>query len=317
MSKVRLIKEYTAICNLSFRLFNVNILPESKDKRLGQVWELFIKGPKYTPHEGGVFKIILRIPTDYPFKAPWVDCEPKNLLHPCINSSGNMSMPLLWEEWSPAFLIVTVAFKVLDWIEFPQENFPANSDVHALYSNNNEEYVKLVQDHTANNNPNYSFSLHPTIVGETQPKEPFQFMLLPKDSIKCIIEYVAPYTILALMKTCTTIRKMSYECSTKEWKFFVALTFRRYYLDDPFLKFLERLVTIGNAKWVNLNLENKTSLSLDQRNRKLEQQILIGQRYAPYNTMKWCYFEQDKLVAELTFKEIEFMRIRSTNKMCE
>merc|ERR1712131_339068 len=65
----RLMKELEAIRNCKDSNISASPIDESNMYK----WHGIIIGPKDTPYEGGIFRLEITFPTDYPFKAPRVD----------------------------------------------------------------------------------------------------------------------------------------------------------------------------------------------------------------------------------------------------
>jgi len=61
----------------------------------------FIVGPEGSPYEGGLFKLFIELPNDYPFRPSRINYLTK-VYHPNINCNGSMSLRFLYDEWSPA-----------------------------------------------------------------------------------------------------------------------------------------------------------------------------------------------------------------------
>ena len=69
-------------------------------------------GPADSPFAGGVFKLSINFPTDYPFKPPKVNFETK-IYHPNVNSAGVICLDILKDQWSPALTISKVLLSIL------------------------------------------------------------------------------------------------------------------------------------------------------------------------------------------------------------
>ena len=74
-------------------------------------WQATIIGPEDTPYHQGVFYLRINFPSDYPFKPPQIVFITK-ILHCNINSSGNICLDILKEQWSPALTISKVLLSI-------------------------------------------------------------------------------------------------------------------------------------------------------------------------------------------------------------
>jgi ubiquitin-conjugating enzyme E2 D/E len=102
-------------------------------------WEGVIFGPNESPFAGGVFKLSIRFPTDYPFKQPHIQFLTK-IYHPNINSAGGICLDILKSQWSPALTISKVLLSILSLLTDPNPNDPLVPDIAAQYKNNRVEY---------------------------------------------------------------------------------------------------------------------------------------------------------------------------------
>jgi ubiquitin-conjugating enzyme E2 D/E len=67
-------------------------------------WQATLAGPRNSPYEGGLFKIEIVFPADYPWRPPKCRFLTK-IYHPNINGHGAISLYILNDGWSPALLI--------------------------------------------------------------------------------------------------------------------------------------------------------------------------------------------------------------------
>ena len=75
-------------------------------------WTAQIYGPGDTPYEGGVFKLNIIYPKDYPFKPPKINFITK-VYHPNIDTSGNICLDILKDKWSPALTISKILLIIM------------------------------------------------------------------------------------------------------------------------------------------------------------------------------------------------------------
>lgn len=110
-------------------------------------WDAMILGPTGTPYEGGMFRLKIYFPTDYPFKAPKVVFTTK-IYHPNINKSGIICLDILKTQWSPALTISKVLLSICSLLNDPNPNDPLMPDIAKQYVDNKELYEKTARNWT-------------------------------------------------------------------------------------------------------------------------------------------------------------------------
>ncbi|KAK4264233.1 hypothetical protein QN277_025441 [Acacia crassicarpa] len=89
--------------------FQVKLTDEDKLDKL----EVVFHGPKETLYEGGVWKIIVDIPSRYPLEPPKFTFANK-IFHPNINNeSGFVCVDLLDENWHPDYSLVAIFDQII------------------------------------------------------------------------------------------------------------------------------------------------------------------------------------------------------------
>jgi ubiquitin-conjugating enzyme E2 D/E len=110
-------------------------------------WEAVILGPVDTPYQGGIFKLNISIPSNYPFKPPSVIFKTK-IYHPNINSSGSICLDILKSQWSPALTLMKVLLSICSLLSDPNPNDPLVPEIASQLKMNPELYIKTATEWT-------------------------------------------------------------------------------------------------------------------------------------------------------------------------
>jgi ubiquitin-conjugating enzyme E2 D/E len=102
-------------------------------------WEGFIIGPTESPYQGGVFKLRIQFPVDYPFKPPHIQFTTK-IYHPNINGAGLICLDILKQQWSPALTISKVLLSITSLLTDPNPDDPFVPEIAHLYKINKAKY---------------------------------------------------------------------------------------------------------------------------------------------------------------------------------
>jgi ubiquitin-conjugating enzyme E2 N len=125
-------------------------------------------GPEGSPFEGGVFKLELFLPEEYPMSAPKVRFMTK-IYHPNIDKLGricldilkgmtqmyitcckilNLSISFILDKWSPALQIRTVLLSIQALLSAPNPDDPLANDVAELWKVNEAEAIRNAREWT-------------------------------------------------------------------------------------------------------------------------------------------------------------------------
>ena len=110
-------------------------------------WNVFMTGPETTPYEGGVYKLYVKIPSDYPFKPPSVKFVTP-IYHCNINSSGSICHAILKDQWSPAITIRKVFDYIFGLLLTPEPLDPLDANIATEYRVDYALFLQHATEHT-------------------------------------------------------------------------------------------------------------------------------------------------------------------------
>eukprot|EP01039_Chlorochromonas_danica_P003489 gene3489-3822_t len=118
------------------------------------VWEAGIPGKENTDWAGGVYKIVMEFPDEYPVKPPKCKFVPP-LFHPNVYPSGTICLSILNEDdgWRPAITIKQLLLGVQELLDNPNPNSPAQREAIEVFLSNKTEYRKRVRAQALKNAP--------------------------------------------------------------------------------------------------------------------------------------------------------------------
>lgn len=109
------------------------------------LWEATIFGASGTVYEGGVFKLDINFPQEYPFKAPVVKFQTK-IIHPNISKdNGSICLDILKQNYSPAISISKLLLSIVSLLSDPNPKDPLEPEIAHLYETNRLEYEIFVK----------------------------------------------------------------------------------------------------------------------------------------------------------------------------
>ena len=110
-------------------------------------FNVVIAGPSDSPYEGGVFKLELFLPADYPMAPPKVRFLTK-MYHPNIDKLGRICLDILKDKWSPALQIRTVLLSIQALLSAPNPDDPLDNGVADHWKSNEPEALQVAKQWT-------------------------------------------------------------------------------------------------------------------------------------------------------------------------
>ncbi|KAK3183995.1 hypothetical protein Dsin_031281 [Dipteronia sinensis] len=132
----RIIKETQRL--LSEPAPGISASPSEENMRY---FNVMILGPSQSPYEGGVFKLELFLPEEYPMAAPKVRFLTK-IYHPNIDKLGRICLDILKDKWSPALQIRTVLLSIQALLSAPNPDDPLSENIAKHWKTNEADAVE-------------------------------------------------------------------------------------------------------------------------------------------------------------------------------
>jgi len=107
------------------------------------------KGPEETPFAGGLWKIHVELPDQYPYKSPSIGFE-NRIFHPNIDESGSVCLDVINQTWSPMYDMINI-FEVFlpQLLRYPNPTDPLNGEAAALLMREPKSYDAKVKEYVA------------------------------------------------------------------------------------------------------------------------------------------------------------------------
>ncbi|EFQ93097.1 hypothetical protein PTT_09607 [Pyrenophora teres f. teres 0-1] len=139
-------------CNAMRLASSVNLLMSDYEVTLvnDNMQEFYVrfKGPVETPFEGGLWKIHVELPDQYPYKSPSIGFV-NRIFHPNIDElSGSVCLDVINQTWSPMYDMINI-FEVFlpQLLRYPNPTDPLNGEAAALLMREPKSYDAKVKEY--------------------------------------------------------------------------------------------------------------------------------------------------------------------------
>lgn len=111
-----------------------------------QQFHVIFHGPKDTPYAGGVWKIRVELPDQYPIKSPSIGFL-NRIYHPNIDeTSGSVCLDVINQTWSPMFGLLNIFENFLPHLlRYANPSDPLNTDASNLMNKDETKYIETVK----------------------------------------------------------------------------------------------------------------------------------------------------------------------------
>ncbi|CAL9734939.1 ubiquitin-conjugating enzyme E2-24 kDa [Monosporozyma servazzii] len=113
-----------------------------------QEFSIKFHGPEDTPYSGGVWRLHVELPDNYPYKSPSIGFVNK-IFHPNIDiASGSICLDVINSTWSPLYdLLNIVEWMIPGLLKEPNGSDPLNNEAATLQLRDKKLYEEKIKEY--------------------------------------------------------------------------------------------------------------------------------------------------------------------------
>lgn len=112
-----------------------------------QIWQATIIGPKDSPYEGGIFKLDIYFPDNYPMIKPNIIFRTK-IFHPNIDRVGNICLDVINQNWVPLLTVSKILLSISSILDDPNPDDPLEPEIAKIYKEDIEKFKRIAREWT-------------------------------------------------------------------------------------------------------------------------------------------------------------------------
>lgn len=113
-----------------------------------QQFHVIFHGPEDTPYAGGMWKVRVELPDQYPIKSPSIGFM-NRIYHPNIDEmSGSVCLDVINQTWSPMFGLLNIFENFLPHLlRYANPSDPLNTEASNLMTKDEKKYNEVVKSY--------------------------------------------------------------------------------------------------------------------------------------------------------------------------